>query len=88
MHSLSEWRKVIKKSIHSDRYKLFREFLTSSRKKLGLTQTDLAERLRKPQSFVAKYELGERRLDVAEFIEIAAALEIDPCAVIKEISKE
>jgi predicted transcriptional regulator len=33
----------------------------------GLTQADLAERLHKPQSFVAKVETQERRLDVIEF---------------------
>jgi transcriptional regulator with XRE-family HTH domain len=33
----------------------------------GLTQADLAERLDKPQSFVAKVETQERRLDVIEF---------------------
>jgi transcriptional regulator with XRE-family HTH domain len=39
-----------------------------------MTQQDLARRLRKPQSFVSKYENGERRLDIAEFLEIAEAL--------------
>jgi transcriptional regulator with XRE-family HTH domain len=44
----------------------------------GLTQRTLAARLKKPQSFVAKYEGGERRLDVVEFIRIARALDADP----------
>jgi transcriptional regulator with XRE-family HTH domain len=38
----------------------------------------LAERLKKPPSFIAKIEIGERRLDVAEFAAIAKALKIDP----------
>jgi transcriptional regulator with XRE-family HTH domain len=44
----------------------------------GMTQQALARRLKKPQSFVAKYEGGERRLDVVEFIRIARALDADP----------
>lgn len=44
----------------------------------GLRQVDLAMRLDRPQSFVAKYESGERRLDFVEFIEIAEALGFDP----------
>ena len=41
------------------------------------TQAALAERLAKPQSFVAKYEKGERRLDVVEFVEVAEAIDFD-----------
>lgn len=51
--------------------------LTSIRLEKGLLQSDVAERVRKPQSFISKYERGERRLDVAEFVQIAEALEID-----------
>jgi hypothetical protein len=43
-----------------------------------LTQHALALHLKKPQSFVAKYEGGERRLDVVEFITIARALDVAP----------
>ena len=52
--------------------------MVGARKAAGLTQQALARRLKKPQSFVAKYEGGERRLDVVEFITIARALEADP----------
>ncbi|OCX66861.1 transcriptional regulator [Thioclava sp. SK-1] len=41
----------------------------------GLTQADLAQRLDKPQSFVAKVETQERRLDVIEFVRWLAACE-------------
>jgi transcriptional regulator with XRE-family HTH domain len=49
-----------------------------------MTQVQIAELIQKPQSFVSKYERGERRLDFTEFIEIAAALEIDIHAFIDE----
>ena len=57
------------------------------RRRVGanLTQTTLSARLNRPQSFVAKYESGERRLDVMEFIEIADAIGFDPAVFIKEL---
>jgi len=59
--------------------------LVSARTACGLTQTELAEKLRKPQSFVSKYERGERRLDVVELIEIVRQLDLDPHSIIDEI---
>jgi transcriptional regulator with XRE-family HTH domain len=52
--------------------------LVATRREAGLTQAQLAERLKKPPSFIAKIEIGERRLDVIEFAAIAKALKIDP----------
>lgn len=63
--------------MHAPRYILFREFLVEMRERGGLTQTDVANRLGKPQSYVSKYERGERRLDFVEFIDVAKALRID-----------
>lgn len=68
----------IKKFVHSSEQAAFCEVMTSARQKAGLTQNELADRLGKPQSFVAKYEGGERRIDVLEFVAIAQALEADP----------
>lgn len=63
--------------IHDSRYKIFREILTEIRLSRGLLQSDVAEKLGKNQSFVSKYERGERRLDFPEFLELAEALKID-----------
>lgn len=60
--------------------------LVAARDKAGLTQQQLADRLGKPQSFVAKYEGGERRLDVIEFIAIAHALGCDAARMIRELA--
>src|SRR5260370_30719080 len=68
----------IGKSVHSPDQAAFCELMVGARKAARLTQHALARRLKKPQSFVAKYEGGERRLDVVEFITIARALEADP----------
>jgi hypothetical protein len=45
----------------------------------------VSTRLGRPQSFVAKYEGGERRLDMVEFIQVCIALEIDPHAILTEL---
>lgn len=50
-----------------------------------MTQVQLAERLGKPQSFVSKYENGERRLDVIELIEVLEALKIDPVKFVRSL---
>jgi transcriptional regulator with XRE-family HTH domain len=68
----------ISKSVHSPDQAAFCELMIGARKAAGLTQHTLARRLKKPQSFVAKYEGGERRLDVVEFIAIARVLSADP----------
>lgn len=44
----------------------FYTLLRQLRQEAGLSQKQLADRLEKPQSFVSKYESGERRLDILE----------------------
>ena len=50
--------------------------LRATRLDRNLTQVELAERLERPQSFVSKYECGERRLDLVELGEVCEALEV------------
>jgi transcriptional regulator with XRE-family HTH domain len=75
----------LSKSVHSARQSAFCALIIAARKKAGLTQTQLAKRLSRPQSFVAKYEGGERRLDVIEFLAIAEAIGDDPVRIIKAL---
>lgn len=75
------------KAAHSQASAYLREILVAERVEAGLTQNDVARRLRRPQSFVSKYETGERRLDVVEFLEVARALSIDPAGVIRRIAE-
>ncbi len=56
--------------------------LIAARQDSGLTQVQIAASLNKPQSFISKYERGERRLDFAEFMELASVLNIDTSAFI------
>lgn len=63
----------------------FLRLLTAARKSAGITQVELSERLSRPQSFVSKYERGERRLDVVEFVEVAQALGADPIGILRAL---
>lgn len=75
-------------SIYSEQYQLIIKKLREARRNQGLTQAAVAEQLGKPQSFLAKVENGERRLDVIEFIHLAQLLSLDPAEVIKTITDE
>lgn len=70
--------------LHEPNYRTFRTLLIEARERRGLTQTEVAQRLGKPQSFVSKYERGERRLDFVEFVVLAEILEIDVNAFVAD----
>ena len=72
-------------SLFSKEYAYLCDLLVNVRVSRNLTQADVAKRLGKPQSFVSKYERGERRLDVVEFLQVAGALEIDATDVIEQL---
>ena len=73
------------KSVFSARYARFREMLITARKARGMTQLDLGLRLGTKQSYVSKFERGERRLDIVEFLEIAEMLEIDVLRFVEQL---
>jgi len=64
----------VEKSTHSAEYKRLLQLLREFRDETGLTQRQVADRLGKPQSWVSKYESGERRIDVIELGHILTAL--------------
>lgn len=72
-------------SIYSEKYQLVISELKNARIKQNITQEKLAQALNRPQSFIAKVENGERRLDVVEFVYIARLLSLDPAKVIIKI---
>src|SRR5437899_1646169 len=63
------------------------ELLTQIRTELEVTQTELAARLGKPQSWIAKGEHVERRVDLLEVMAICDALRYDPCELVKRLRK-
>ncbi|SDI90382.1 Helix-turn-helix domain-containing protein [Frankineae bacterium MT45] len=64
------------KSIHSEEQQRLCDLLRTVREESGLRQVDVAERLGVPQSFVSKYETGERRLDLIELRQVCTALDM------------
>jgi len=70
-----------------DRERILRERLKQARLNAGLRQVDLAQQLAKPQSYIAKIENGERKLDFIEVLDICAAIGLDPCELAKELVK-
>lgn len=66
------------KTLGSKRHKALIAMLIEKRETRGMTQTDLAEKLGQYQSFVARIESGQRRIDVIEYLDIAEAIGFDP----------
>lgn len=75
------------RSVFTDGYAELRDALVDARQRAGLTQTELSERLGKPQPFISKVERGVRRIDVIEFYAIATAIGQDPVALFAKITK-
>ena len=77
------------KTLHSPQHTRLLKLLLDLRNSKNLTQVDVAVQLRRPQSFVSKYETGERRLDVVEYCEVVRALGADPVQfLIKLLQRE
>ena len=68
----------VRKSLYSPDYDAFLALLRAVRQEAGLTQVDLAERLRTTQNYVSKSESGERRVDALEWLRWLAACGADP----------
>ena len=66
---------------------MYDEILKKLRTQKSITQLQLANELGKPQSFISKYESGERKLDVIEFIQVCNALGESASAIIQQIEK-
>jgi DNA-binding transcriptional regulator YiaG len=73
------------RSSRSSRHLRLMTILKAGRNAAGMTQQQAAARLGRPQSFIAKYEVGERRLDVVELIEVCDVIGLDPQRLIAEL---
>jgi transcriptional regulator with XRE-family HTH domain len=74
-----------RKAVRTPKYIQLRQLLVDARKNAGLSQDALADRLKRPQSYVSKFERGERRLDVVEFFEVMDALNVDGFKLLKKL---
>lgn len=74
------------KTLGSARHKALVDLIITKREAAGLTQSQLAEKLGEYQSFVARLESGQRRIDVIEFVEIARILNFDATKALKKLA--
>lgn len=72
---------------HSEDYQAILSLLIEQRTCASMTQAEVARALKKPQSFVSKYERGERRLDFAETVALCKVFRIDPRWLLSEFMK-
>ncbi|HVV09031.1 helix-turn-helix transcriptional regulator [Amycolatopsis sp.] len=75
----------MEKSIYSAEYQQVCQLLRELRHEAGLTQMQVAERLGVPQSFVSKYEAGQRRLDIVELRHVGEVLGISIVAMLTRL---
>lgn len=75
------------KTLGTMRHKALIALLIEKREAANLTQSDLAAKLNEYQSFVARLESGQRRVDVVEFLELAELLGFDAASAVKLIQK-
>src|SRR5689334_18090231 len=81
-------RWAVKKNIRLAQQKRLLVLLRGIRLDAGLTQSELASRLARDQTFVSKYESGERRLDILELREVCQAIGTDFVTFIRKLDKE
>jgi transcriptional regulator with XRE-family HTH domain len=73
---------------HRSHYSAFLKVITSIRLSKKISQKQLAEKLGANQSFVSKFESGERRVDLLELRQICSALDISLLDFVRELEKE
>ena len=78
----------MEKNLYTKRHETLLQLLRDIRLEADLRQEDVAERLEKPQSFVSKYESGERRLDILELFDTCAAIGISLSEFVERLEAE
>lgn len=73
------------KSLRSPRHRALTAVLVSARRAQRLSQHELAARLKTSQTVIARIEVGERRVDVVEFLDLARVLKLDPRDVLTRL---
>lgn len=63
-------------------YRAIVDGLIAARKARGMTQVDVAQAMGTDQSQISKFERGERRLDILDYIRYCQAIELDPCKLL------
>lgn len=76
------------RTLRSPKHEVLRRFVVNKRKKASLRQVDVARRLGRYQSYITNIETGQRRIDVVELLELAAAIGFDPRDAITALQKK
>ena len=74
-------------SITTKRHQRLIEILIDARKRAGIRQAELARRVGKTQTFVARFEAGQRRIDAIELLALCEIIGIDPLKVVRKLLK-
>ncbi|MCR4378449.1 MAG: helix-turn-helix transcriptional regulator [Rhodospirillales bacterium] len=77
----------MEKTLGSKEHRALIDFLVQQRERLGMTQSGLADAIGEYQSFVARLESGQRRLDVIELLRLAEVLKFDAKALLGDLQK-
>lgn len=72
-------------SVYSNDYQMVIKALREARIASGITQQEVASAFGRPQSFIAKVESGERRLDVVEFVRYCRLVNIEPVSILDKL---
>ena len=75
------------KSTFTDDYRTFTRLLRATRERAGVTQVELAKKLKQTQSYVSKVERGERRLDLVQLRWWCVAMGTTVTAFVREFDK-
>jgi transcriptional regulator with XRE-family HTH domain len=85
---LKKARDRMEKTIYTDEYAIVLRLLKKAREDASLTQVELATKLGQSQSFVSKFERGDRRLDIIQLRTICRALEIRLADFVSALERE
>jgi len=77
----------MEKSVYTDEYQAVIDLLREARTNAGVTQVQLAEMLEQSQSFVSKYERGDRRLDIIQLRTVCQTLGVTLADFVKQLEK-
>ncbi|QPZ92586.1 helix-turn-helix domain-containing protein [Thioclava atlantica] len=75
------------KTLGDQRHDALIRYLIEKRSEAGLKQVELAERMKVYQSFIARLESGQRRVDVVELVKLGEVLGFDPTEIVDRLTK-
>lgn len=76
----------MRSEIYSEEHKALRTALKRERKAASLHQSDIARSTNRSQAYISKFETGDLRIDVVDFILFCKVIGCDPHTIIDEIS--